>query len=339
MLNNLFIIYANNSLRDNPENIYKIFGEIYPYFNPDTLDQKETLNLFGSYLIDFTQTNDPKKAEKLRKEYYGNISDLEIDIAYESVYNYRDGYCPKKCIEYYGPYLAETAQKWEYGGDKRLKCIECRQLFFRDLLFQLANGENFRGLKYPNVIDEKQYKAWQRYHKKFRGKTKVKIGDRTTGGFGFKSYIDQAFDCVGQKIHLSDNGQLEKTTFIEWKNLFGVFSSYPLNTRFNDFITSLVGFSLTDFLLNNEREKLKICLKCKNFFIASKNDLRIKYCPECSPKSKKTLKERAEYQREYRKKKKQKTLAEEKEKEIKRLMKGPAGCTREEAIEIIEADS
>ena len=107
----------------------------------------------------------------------------------------------------------------------------------------------------------------------------------------------------------------------------------PKNS-FNEFITSIVGYSLTNFLLNNERGKLKQCSKCDKFFITSNNDSCIKFCQDCSPKSEKSNEKNAEYQRKYRLKKKQEKF----EARIENLMQR-SGCTREEAIGYIEADS
>ena len=59
MLENLFLTYANHSLRDNPENLHKIFEEILPY-----VEKKEDVlkDPYLEWLIeDITQVHDSKK--------------------------------------------------------------------------------------------------------------------------------------------------------------------------------------------------------------------------------------------------------------------------------------
>lgn len=98
---------------------------------------------------------------------------------------------------------------------------------------------------------------------------------------------------------------------------------------------NLVGY-LSDS--RTDIRKLKKCHNCGKFFETNKIDERIKYCEVCSPKSKWSKEKSAKYMREtYRPRKKQEKLAKEREARINRIMQ--AGWSREEAEEIIEADS
>ena len=54
-------------------------------------------------------------------------------------------------------------------------------------------------------------------------------------------------------------------------------SIYPLNKRFNEFLISIVSYSLVEFLRKNNLKKLKLCPFCNNFFIA-KDTKREKRC-------------------------------------------------------------
>jgi hypothetical protein len=92
------------------------------------------------------------------------------------------------------------------------------------------------------------------------------------------------------------------------------------------------------FRERHNRKYLKKCLYCGNFFIAGRIDHRIKFCNECSPKSKMSKEARRKYQQEYRRKKRQEKFAIEREARINNLMKR-TGFSRTEVIEIIEADS
>lgn len=193
---------------------------------------------------------------------------------------------------------------------------------------KLVAGENLIELIYPKDVVEYYYKTLTATSAR-----NIKIGDKIVGGHGLDAFFRNIPNSVTEKVVLVNDNELQRITYISYYNLFGETSVYPTN-KFNEYIASLVGYSLTKFLLNNERAKLKQCRKCNKFFVASKNDSRIKFCADCSPKTKKSKTKNAEYQRQYRLKKKQ----EKSESRIINLI-DKLGCTREEAIEIIEADS
>jgi len=89
-------------------------------------------------------------------------------------------------------------------------------------------------------------------------------------------------------------------------------------------------------LENNEFTKnpenishLKKCKNCFDFFISIKNDKRTKYCRKCSPKNKMTKKERNEYMKDYRPKRKKVLGRRKREALIKQYME--SGDTMEQA--------
>ena len=55
-----------------------------------------------------------------------------------------------------------------------------------------------------------------------------------------------------------------------------------VGTRFADFLCSLVGFSLSEFLLNEDRRKLKECECCHRYTVAKKaaKEGQRKFCSE-----------------------------------------------------------
>jgi hypothetical protein len=100
-----------------------------------------------------------------------------------------------------------------------------------------------------------------------------------------------------------------------------------------------ISFLLVEFLMPERNRNLFYeCSECNKYFVGGKSDRRIKFCSSCSPKSKMSIEKRKEYQRKYRQKKKQEKLAIQREARIEHLMKR-TGYSREEAVEIIEADS
>jgi hypothetical protein len=121
----------------------------------------------------------------------------------------------------------------------------------------------------------------------------------------------------------------DETNYIRNKNNRGWFIELQ-----DEFVHWMVEF----FRQRNNRKYLKKCAHCGNFFIAGRIDDRIKFCNECSPKSKMSKEARRKYQQEYRRKKRQEKTAIEREARISNLMK-KTGYSRTEVIEIIEADS
>jgi hypothetical protein len=93
-----------------------------------------------------------------------------------------------------------------------------------------------------------------------------------------------------------------------------------------------------EFLRSPTNWKLIRKCACGRYFPASKDDPRIKKCSSCSPKSSMTKERRRAYQREYNRRRKEEKGKREFEAKIQNFMEN-LDCTREEAIEIIEADA
>jgi len=135
------------------------------------------------------------------------------------------------------------------------------------------------------------------------------------------------------QYHLDENGFIvEKRVFDEshfyHKELFPE----------NDPYLEVLSYCLIEFLKTPYNRKLiRKCGDCRDYFIASKDDKRIKKCPTCSPKSSMSREQRNEYMRDRRRKEKEEKASQQREATIANYMKN-LPCTREEAVEIIEAD-
>ena len=68
MLNGFFLTYANNSFQENPDNLYKVFYEIYDYLHPDQLIEINPLDFFLKHVIAFAKDNNPRKADSRRSK-------------------------------------------------------------------------------------------------------------------------------------------------------------------------------------------------------------------------------------------------------------------------------
>ena len=350
MLDDFFIKYANFSFKENPENLYMLSNEIDEFLFPiDDWGGQNSLKFFVKELISLSELNDPGDAWQLKPKLTDCSEDLPtghsckvgiydpyFDVAYYAAYWYQDQNCRGECKNHYGPGLAKIGESSDYGGNRRLKCFECWQIYFGNLLTKLVEGESLIDLIHPTLSIEDQYKEVAEIFPD--GNFKVTREKVDNWPCAFELYIKNALHCVAEKILPINDNELIRKRYISSNNLLGdERSRYPIRNRFNEYIASLVGYSLTNFLFNDKRAKLKKCHECDNFFKASKNDSRIKYCSECSPKSKKNRAKSAKYMRQYRLKRRQEKMAEKREAKIINYINN-LDCTREEAIKIIELE-
>jgi len=93
----------------------------------------------------------------------------------------------------------------------------------------------------------------------------------------FDHYVSEAYNCVEVRAYTTTNKHILKEEFFALTNLFDDMRSiYPVYTRFNDYLISVVSYSLIEFLKKNDYKKLKLCPFCNNFYIAE--DIRRKKC-------------------------------------------------------------
>lgn len=105
---------------------------------------------------------------------------------------------------------------------------------------------------------------------------------------------------------------------------------------------TFLSWSLVSFLSeSNNMKKLKECQYCNKFFVASRNDERIKYCKVCSPKSRIGKEKQYEAQKKHRQKKKRQKNAENskiRENAIQHYMKS-LNISRNEAERLWEEEN
>jgi hypothetical protein len=148
---------------------------------------------------------------------------------------------------------------------------------------------------------------------------------------------------VGKNNIILDHFQIEEKTFLPSRETPSPEALVDY-LAFDDYWGEIYKYFIIYFTIENLnskqfRDRLRKCQiqKCAKFFIATKADKRIKYCPDCSRKSKMSKEARRKYHQEYRRKKRQEKLAIEREEKINSYIK--AGYSRNEAIELIEDDS
>lgn len=334
MIEDIFLTYANASLKDNPEIFYEIFKK-FRNLNVDIhIERREQKDIYKiiSHFVKFVKCDDIKKAEGLREKFrkkletrdaqtYGNnevempfrvgLQMRNVNIAFEGVYGYRDGYCDE------GDCHQETIRKDFIGeecfiGPKRLKCHECGQLEFKKILDEIVKGKEYSEIGQFYNLEHLLINA-----NNWIGKLIV-----------VNASSESTFKEELRRIMSFDIGRLRGS----------IDNDFPRSIFDTIFYRTIVGYSLAEFLLKDDRRKLKRCKRCDKFFVSQKVDDRIKYCQKCSHKSSLTNEQRREYMRKYRRNKKKEKHVERLEARIENLMDN-LGCTREEAVEIIEADS
>jgi len=370
----LFISYANHPFMDNPENIGIVFQEIANVISDELFARYPGVFVFN--LVEFiAKLNDPQKASRAIKEL---ISKKNFDLkkinytrmAYGAVYGYlipKIGCNVKKegCFPIRNKLNAVLKSS---GLDLllQLKCHECCQLSFVAMLKSLTRGEYaelnelfaeisrehdreedkfFQDCRWARVSGKKppdRKKCLSAYNPGnnpiLRKAESIKYQNAVT----LNNHLRFATDCLRIKMELSENGELKrKTQFISsWEDDYRIGKKIPceLETRFNWFVRKNVGYSLAEFIMSDDLGKLKLCELCNRFFISKRKDKRIKYCPTCSPKNKMPKEVRRKYVKKYYWDNKDKKGIKVRELNIQSLMDN-LGCTREEAENIIEADS
>jgi len=239
--------------------------------------------------------------------------------AWESIFHSGE-YCKKYCSR-----LGLTEQllgKSLFNGEEKilnLNCYECLQLQFVNKLDRLVKGHEYTQILGMVALLENAHKSFRK---------RIIICD-TKGDAPFKKELKAILNF----------------DFGDWDGGILKFESEPaldygdrLFHPFFGLIYPIFEFNLAEFLLYDDRRKLKKCQECESFFISTKIDDRIKFCSSCSSKSKMSPGQRREYQKKYRAKKKAERDSQKLEVKIKNLMT-KLDVTREEALEIINADS
>jgi len=243
-----------------------------------------------------------------------SISDMKaiISIAIEAVYGYRDGYCDTRCD--LRNLMIQKFGEDTFSGPERPKCYECHQNYFINMLSMLTKGWPYSQV--PGLM--------------YLLNNSSRFVKRTL-----------------QPILKSDDvtEQLEEVVVFRAEDpfFFGAMEGAPpmaYKGIFRNFLYNFVANDLTEFLLNNDRQKLKICQWCEKYFIAKKVDLRTKFCPICSSKTKMTKEWQKKYYKNRIKEKKEQKKAEEdvkKDIKIKNYMKA-LDISMEDAIELYEEE-
>ena len=266
------------------------------------------------YTIRSTMESSKFRTTESAMELYSNLRhNAEFLLGFEAIFGYRDGHCVEKC----------SFPRWLFKIENRhlnsdtLTCYECIQFAFNDILYKISSGMKYREIEKLDFLlcEFSTAYLWERYF----------ITDDSRPPL-FKENFEPFVRFNISNLY-SDEKQLANGDWVE----------PAFRGKFVGFLLSISALSLREFLRNNDRRKLKKCVNCKKYFIAAKVNPKQKKCPACSRKTSMSLERQREYQRALRKKQKEEKDSKRLEKRIANLMK--LDYSREEALEIIEADS
>lgn len=254
-MKDIFLTYANASLRNNPKNLSMIFEVIDQHlsFNYSSIfpGAPEILSpivggspitsinpsiLVGEviyYIIYFANHPDMRWAEGAFESLSKSTSITlprrgTLEIAFEAAYAFRDGYCMEEEEEfpewYHSSCLTIPERKELIQRDdlfwiqeehpNRIKCYECDQLYFRNVLKLVVDGNAFKEIP------------------------------------GFGAFMNRG-------ILLPVDGIFRP----------GPDPEFPYRHVFNEFLRGIIAYSLNSFLDNNDRRLLRLCKTCNVFYL------------------------------------------------------------------------
>jgi hypothetical protein len=293
MKNELFLQYANQLFIDDNKNLKLVLQDIleqymssqkvksrrksqsYPEwcigFMADTISIFSECKDFDSALKFTPKIKSQAKLEIKTKDLrpYYSIDD-QIDMAFEAVFYYRHGFCiPEWDDNEYCTGYSSDQHDFGLGKNYRIRCYECCQLYFRSMLLNFVKNKGIhqrivkKGDPKEFFLNEEWFDENLPEHDEF-------ILQNSDSRNSFDYYLARAYDCVAIYAFVPIHSQhIIKDEYFAMTNLLDDQRSiYPLETRFNDFLISVVSYSLVEFLRKNDFRKLKICPFCNDFFIA-----------------------------------------------------------------------
>jgi hypothetical protein len=308
VIQDIFLTYANNSLKEAPENLNKIFEKVGQNIKIDLEGDDQVINL----VLKISEHSSPEPLLSMikgkREVLIGTPTDFYV--ATNAVTGGRDYYYAQKNfyyaqIEKYKDNPKERT-RWEndltFWQDEKpelhhfdcglrelnkrllgedlceqsfvLKCYECHQLIFVNLLHEIVAGKEYSEIEEIDaILRDSSVLSTQRTDRFFtqsneQGPFKQVLTGHTYLTMGFKEYV---------------------------------FYSEHANSwhAFNEYLNSIAYYSLTEFLLHNDRRKLKKCPYCDLFFVAKDIKRQKCYSDDC----------RKEHERLKKQKQREKDLA------------------------------
>jgi hypothetical protein len=277
----IFLTYANHSLKENPEVFYEILDKFKSLSNIRIDEEQEKfLRDIIKYFVIFVKLDDleaasefyieeSEKIARVKLEWLGyeerlrELFSREVKIAFEAVYAYRGGYCEAgSCIKNLNAVYAFDARLLE--GTNRLKCYECDQLFFRKLLTGIAQGKEYSEI--PEEFKQEDgtwiegtgnlFQSFLTNAHSFLEKRPTVVTEQSESPF--KEELEEIYYYHSRELPKLHDAESPKDL-----------SDYFAFTR--TFLWEIVAYSLAEYLVNNDRRYLRQC-QCGTFFTDGRLD-------------------------------------------------------------------
>ncbi len=260
---NVFLTYVNSSLYDDSGNLLRTYDRIEQQYGSQISQRTfDLLRPMVRNMADVDQTTDSSSilqwvAGAQEGGGSGFLARLYARAPSTAAYGFINNYCERKCPDRTKRPFIEDEQ---FQGGNRLLCYECDQLAFVGLIREVLQGKDYLEI---SVFSEF-----------------VERGNRCVSG---KPIIIVKND-LGSHLEYGERNEPHEI----W---FEAISSYEDDDNGNrymgavlrNFILGLVCRSLFDFLVANDRGRLKVCEECRRLTVAkrrrsSKQGLKYDFC-------------------------------------------------------------
>jgi len=296
MIEDIFLAYANNLLKKNPQNFYTILTQVEKNENIISIDKSEFNKIF-EYIIELSEFTD-SQAFLSHIEKHGSINhyddrfDNDLFHAVITIAGERETFYGNQKIWKEHKYsktlireLTENKTRHWFNCDLRKtvkaytgqdfceeqfvqKCYECHQLSFRHCLLQIVRGKEYLDIDifHKDVMNWSEEISASKTHLLIEECYPKSEEDR-------EKPLDQLIEEINS-INIENEGKAFRQSLGSVKTIFPIFyefSNGPLGNSYhvlNNFIFAIASYSLTEFLVANDRRKLKFCPYCERFFIA-----------------------------------------------------------------------
>jgi hypothetical protein len=295
MIEDIFLAYANNLLKNNPQNFYAILDQVEKNENIISIDKSEFKKII-EYIIELSKfTNSQDFLSNVEKRgginHYDDRFDNDLYHAVLAIAGEREDYYTKVNIwkEHSSrkdfKYLVEYSKQSSFQCDLRKtvkaytgqdfceeqfvqKCYECHQLSFRYCLLQIVSGKEYLDIDifHKDVMNWSEEISASKTHLLIEECYPKSEEDR-------EKPLHQLIEEINSK-NIKSEGKPFRQSLGSVKTIFPIFyefSNSPLGNSYhvlNNLIFAIASYSLTEFLVANDRRKLKYCPYCERFFIA-----------------------------------------------------------------------
>jgi len=242
--NRLFVEYANLPVSNSPKHFYRFFEhQFLPLFPINSSETKEVINMMLVLIDEFSDFSDFKNANQYLEELIKEAPNdrMFFENAFEYVWASNIGVgnlCWEGC--FLGVEKSVTVIDNPLESEKTLKCYICEQEYFRYILLRIIDG-----LEYSQING---FQAFINFYRHF---------------------IKSGVEIISTSEDKSFKESLKKTIYNE---------SETIKLSIGETIRAAISYSLSDFLLNNDRRKLKKCPECGRFYTSK--TVRKTYCSD-----------------------------------------------------------